>query len=140
FKVIFILLDQTSQQRHIFDSFRPDVKSNSFQRPHSDMNIASGIPKFVPLTIIQQDNNPYVVNDTMFIKTIIDFGDIPKPSLPYALSLNPGLPILTQRELLKRELEKRAQEKLSATTDSPTSIKHDVRTNRNESNDEQMRH
>ncbi|CAF3494982.1 unnamed protein product [Rotaria sordida] len=131
FKVIFILLDQTSQQRHIFDSFRPDVKSSSFQRPHSDMNIASGIPKFVPLTIIQQDNNPYVVDDTMFIKTIVDFGDIPKPSLPYALSLNPGLPILTQRELLKRELEKRAQEKLSATTDAPTSIKHDVRTNRN---------
>ncbi|CAF4169205.1 unnamed protein product [Rotaria sp. Silwood2] len=46
YKVIFCLYDQTPQQRHIIDSFRPDIKSNSFQRPRSNMNIASGIPKF----------------------------------------------------------------------------------------------
>ncbi|CAF4846191.1 unnamed protein product [Rotaria sp. Silwood1] len=109
FKIIFALLDQTSQQRHIFDSFRPDIKSNSFQRPCSDMNIASGISKFVPLTIIQQDNNPYIVDDTMFIKAIIDFGDVPKPLLSYALNLNPGLPIQTQRESIKREVEKQTK-------------------------------
>ncbi|CAF4096236.1 unnamed protein product, partial [Adineta steineri] len=49
YKVIFCLYDQTPQQRHIIDSFRPDIKSNSFQRPRSEMNIASGIPKFVSL-------------------------------------------------------------------------------------------
>ena len=65
FKVTFCLFDQTPQQRHMIDSFRPDTKSNSFQRPRSDMNIASGIPKFCPLTIVHQDNNPYVRDDTM---------------------------------------------------------------------------
>ncbi|CAF4735434.1 unnamed protein product, partial [Rotaria sp. Silwood2] len=116
YKVIFCLIDQTPQQRHITDSFRPDVKSNSFQRPRSDMNIASGIPKFVPLTIIQQDNNSYVCDDTMFIKAIVDFGNISKILLPDILSLNPGLPILLQHEWIRREIEKREQEKASNAT------------------------
>ncbi|CAF1501100.1 unnamed protein product [Rotaria sordida] len=135
FKITFCLLDQTFQQRHIIDSFRPDVKSSSFQRPRSDMNVASGIPKFVPLTIIQQDNNPYVRNDTMFIKALVDFGDIPKSFVPYALNLNPGLPILIQQELIKRELEKQAQEKLLNTIHTSTSINRDMNTNENRHND-----
>ncbi|CAF4188247.1 unnamed protein product, partial [Adineta steineri] len=93
YKVTFCLHDQTPQQRHIIDSFRPDIKSNSFQRPRSEMNIASGIPKFVSLGMIQQEGNPYVRDDTMFIKIVVDFGDMPKTLLPFTLSLNPGLPI-----------------------------------------------
>ncbi|CAF3177712.1 unnamed protein product [Rotaria sp. Silwood2] len=131
FKVIFCLIDQTSQQRHIIDSFRPDVKSSSFQRPRSDMNIASGIPKFVPLTMIQQDDNPYVRDDTMFIKAIVDFGNIPKLLLPDTLSLNPGLPILLQHEWIRREIEKRAQEKTFNITSTSISIGHDMNTNKN---------
>ncbi|CAF3408669.1 unnamed protein product [Rotaria sp. Silwood2] len=134
FKVTFALLDQTSQQRHIVDSFRPDVKSNSFQRPRSDMNIASGIPKFVPLTIIQQDNNPYVRDDTMFIKTIIDFSDIPKQLVPYILSVNPGLPMLTQHELIKREIEKQAQEKSQISSNTYMSISQDMNANHTDNN------
>ena len=38
YKVIFCLYDQSSAQRHIIDSFRPDTKSNSFQRARSEMN------------------------------------------------------------------------------------------------------
>ena len=97
------------QQRHIIDSFRPDIKSNSFQRPRSDMNIASGIPKFFPLAMIQQEGNPYVRDDTMFIKMMVDFGDMPKTLLPYALSLNPGLPTNVQQEMIKQEAERRGQ-------------------------------
>ncbi|CAF0845656.1 unnamed protein product [Rotaria sordida] len=126
YKVTFCLFDQTSQQRHIIDSFRPDTKSNSFQRPCSDMNVASGIPKFVPLTIIQEDNNPYIRDDTMFIKTIVDFGQISKSFLPYTLNLNPGLPLLIQQELIKREQEKQAQEKLLNTTQMSTSVKNNA--------------
>jgi hypothetical protein len=127
FKVTFSLLDQTSQQRHIIDSFRPDPKSNSFQRPRSDMNIASGIPRFAPLPIIQQDNNPYVRDDTMFIKIVVHFAEIPKTVLPYALTLNPGLPILLQQECIKREVERRKQEKLVNTAE--TTLKQDVKSN-----------
>ncbi|CAF4463459.1 unnamed protein product [Rotaria sp. Silwood2] len=110
YKVTFCLYDQTPTQRHIIDSFRPDTRSSSFQRPRSEMNIASGIPKFFPLAMIQQEGNPYVRDDTMFIKIMVDFGDMPKILLPYALSLNPGLPTNIQQNMIEQEAEKRAQQ------------------------------
>ena len=107
YKVTFCLCDQTSNKRHIIDSFRPDIRSTSFQRPRSEMNIASGIPKFFPLTMIQQEGNPYVRDDTMFIRVTVDFGDVPRTLLPFAFSLNPGLPTAVQQELIKKEKERR---------------------------------
>lgn len=109
YKVTFCLYDQTPQLRHIIDSFRPDIKSNSFQRPRSEMNIASGIPKFFPLAMIQQEGNPYVRDDTMFIKVMIDFGDVPETLLPYTLSLNPELPMHVQQMMIKQEAERLAR-------------------------------
>jgi len=119
YKVTFCLYDQTPQLRHIIDSFRPDINSNSFQRPRSEMNTASGIPKFFPLAMIRQEGSPYVRDDIMFIKVMVDFGDMPKTLLPYALSLNPGLPMHTQQTLIKQEAERRAQSQASQPT--PTS-------------------
>ena len=118
-KVTFCLYDQTPAQRHIIDSFRPDVKSNSFQRPRSEMNIASGIPKFFPLNMIQQEKNPYVRDDTMFIKIMVDFGELPKALLPYALSLNPGLPMHIQQQMIEQERQKCAPQEEEPAT--PTS-------------------
>ncbi|CAF2372016.1 unnamed protein product [Rotaria sp. Silwood2] len=109
YKVTFCLYDQTPQQQHIIDSFRPDIKSSSFQRPRSDMNIAAGIPKFIPLEIVQQEGNPYVRDDTMFIKIMVDFGEIPKTLLPYALSLNSGLPSHVQQTMIDIEAKKRSE-------------------------------
>lgn len=106
YKIVFCLLDQTSQRKHIIDSFRPDTKSSSFQRPSSDMNTASGIPKFVPLPLIQQDNSPYIQNDSMLIRVMVDFNDMPKNILSYSLQLNPGLPTNVQHNSIKRESEK----------------------------------
>jgi hypothetical protein len=126
FKVIFCLYDQTNQQNHIIDAFRPDIRSNSFQRPRSEMNIASGIPKFAPLKIFQQENNPYIRDDMMFIKVMIDFGDMPKAILPYALSINPGLTPSIQQTMIKQETEKRQQQSSTSlltsaeTNQSPT--------------------
>ncbi|CAF3512684.1 unnamed protein product [Rotaria socialis] len=111
YKVTFCLYDQTPAQRHIIDSFRPDTKSSSFQRPRSDMNIASGIPKFFPLEMIQKEENPYVRDDTMFIKIMVDFEDMQKTLLPYALTLNPGLPTHVQQSMIKQEAEQRYQQK-----------------------------
>ena len=110
YKVTFCLYDQTTTRRHIIDSFRPDVQSNSFQRPQSDTNILGGIPKFYPLPMIRQDGNPYVQDDTMFIKIMVDFYEMPKTLLHDAVSLDPWLPphILHEkiRELLERGLQK----------------------------------
>jgi hypothetical protein len=122
YKVTFCLYDQTPQVRHIIDSFRPDIKSNSFQRPRSEMNIASGIPKFFPLAMIQQEGNPYVRDDTMFIKVMVDFGDMPKTLLPYALSLNPGLPMHIQQTMIKLEAERRAQQPPTSPANRPVTM------------------
>jgi hypothetical protein len=109
YKVTFCLFDQSGQQKHIIDSFRPDTRSSSFQKPRCDMNIASGIPKFVALSTIQQPDNPYIKGDTMFIKIMVDFGNLPKAMLPYALSLNPGLPTHHQQRMIQQEIERRAR-------------------------------
>lgn len=105
-KISFCLYDQTAAQRHVLDSFRPDPKSNSFQRPRSSMNIASGIPKFFPLSVIQQDNNSYVRDDSMFIRCIIDFSSTPKAVLPFVCSLNPSLPEPIRHRLIHEEIER----------------------------------
>jgi hypothetical protein len=110
FKVIFCLYDQTNRKNHIIDAFRPDIKSNSFQRPRSDMNIASGITKFAPVKIFQQENSPYIRDDAMFIKVIIDFNDMPKAVSTFAVSLNPGLTTSIQQTMIQQEVEKRQQE------------------------------
>ena len=107
-KINFCLYDQTGNQRHIIDSFRPDVKSNSFQRPRSNMNIASGIPKFFPVSMIQQDNNAYVRDDCMFIRCIVDMTAMPKTVLPFMLCLNPALPISTQYSAIQAEIQKQS--------------------------------
>jgi hypothetical protein len=111
YKVTFCLYDQKDNQRHIIESFRPDIASRSFQRPRSEMNIASGIPKFFPLPMIQQEGNPYVRDDTIFIRIMIDFGNMPRTLLRYALSLNPGLPMYIQQIMIRQEEERRAQQK-----------------------------
>ncbi|CAF1165957.1 unnamed protein product [Rotaria sordida] len=98
------LYDQTDKKQHIFDTFQPDVIPNSCQRPHTDTNIASGIPKFIPLAIIEQENNPYVQEDSIFIKIMVDFNQIPDDLLPYVLNLDPGLPTLQQHKLIQEAI------------------------------------
>ncbi|XP_077478995.1 TNF receptor-associated factor 2-like isoform X2 [Stigmatopora argus] len=69
-KVTLMLLDQSNRE-HIIDAFRPDVTSSSFQRPVSEMNIASGCPLFCPLSKLDAKNS-YIRDDTIFIKAIVD--------------------------------------------------------------------
>ncbi|XP_057688816.1 TNF receptor-associated factor 2-like isoform X2 [Corythoichthys intestinalis] len=69
-KVTLMLLDQNNRE-HIIDAFRPDISSSSFQRPVSDMNIASGCPLFCPLSKLDTKNS-YIRDDTIFIKATVD--------------------------------------------------------------------
>lgn len=69
-----MLLDQNNRE-HIIDAFRPDVSSSSFQRPVSDMNIASGCPLFCPLSKLECKNS-YIRDDTIFIKVIVDLSGL----------------------------------------------------------------
>ncbi|XP_054980086.1 TNF receptor-associated factor 2 isoform X3 [Sorex araneus] len=69
-KVTLMLLDHNNRE-HVIDAFRPDVTSSSFQRPVSDMNIASGCPLFCPVSKMEAKNS-YVRDDAIFIKAIVD--------------------------------------------------------------------
>ena len=57
---------------NIVQSFRPNPISTSFHRPKSDMNVATGCPKFAPLSIL--DNPEFVVDDVSFFKCVIKIG------------------------------------------------------------------
>ena len=68
-KITMMLLDQGNGD-HMIDAFNSDPQSSSFQRPKSDMNIASGSPLFMPLDSL--NNRQYIKDDVMFIKIIVD--------------------------------------------------------------------
>ena len=67
-KVTFKLINQCGG-RDVVDTFQPDPLSSSFQKPKTDMNIASGCPRFVSLNELMQ--NGFIVDDTVFIKVKI---------------------------------------------------------------------
>ncbi|XP_046855620.1 TNF receptor-associated factor 3-like isoform X2 [Xenia sp. Carnegie-2017] len=68
-KITMMLMDQGNGD-HMIDAFHSDPQSSSFQRPKSDMNIASGSPLFMPLESLK--NRQYIKDDTLFIKMIVD--------------------------------------------------------------------
>ncbi len=75
-KVTFKLINQTGG-RDIIDTFQPDPMSSSFRKPKSDMNIASGCPRFASHTELK--NNGFIVDDTVFIKCSIDTNSLRHP-------------------------------------------------------------
>ena len=75
-KVSFRLINQR-HGRDIMDAFQPDPLSSSFQRPKTDMNVASGCPCFVSLTELNQGG--FIVDDTIFIKVKVDTSTIQHP-------------------------------------------------------------
>ena len=75
-KVTFKLINQVGG-RDIVDTFQPDPMSTSFRKPKSDMNVASGCPRFVSHT--ELENGGFIVDDTIFIKCIINTASIRHP-------------------------------------------------------------
>ena len=75
-KVTFKLINQAGG-RDIVDTFQPDPMSSSFRKPKSDMNIASGCPRFVSHTELERGG--FIVDDTIFIKCSVDASSIHHP-------------------------------------------------------------
>jgi hypothetical protein len=109
YQVNFCLFDQTGQGHHVVDSFSPDATSASFQRPRSKENTASGILKFLSLSVLQRQKNDYVLNDTMFINITVDASETPRSVLPYTSSINPGLSSFEQNAIRSRIIEQHNQ-------------------------------
>ena len=76
YKVSLILVDQ-NHRKHVVQTFKPTPESSSFQRPRSDMNVASGCPQFSELSVLDDDN--YVKDDVMYVKCIVDTSRIFHP-------------------------------------------------------------
>ncbi|XP_077986555.1 TNF receptor-associated factor 2-like [Glandiceps talaboti] len=74
-KVTFMFIDQSNRE-HMIDAFRPDPESSSFKRPTGDMNIASGCPLFMALSLLDSGNQTFVKDDTAFLRIIVDTSDI----------------------------------------------------------------
>lgn len=106
---------------HKTDSFRPDIRSISFQRPRSYMNIASGIPKFVSLETLEEFRDRYIRDDTMFIRIMVDFASLPKEVINYAMGLNPGMPMEFQQKMIQQEIQ-RLPPAVESRTESESSI------------------
>ena len=75
-EVSLILVDQ-DHKKHLVQTFKPNAQSSSFQKPKTDMNVASGCPEFADLSIL--DNTSYVKDDVMYIKVIVDTSKIFHP-------------------------------------------------------------
>ena len=75
-KVTFKLINQAGG-RDIVDTFQPDPMSSSFKKPKSDMNIASGCPRFVSHRDLK--NSGFVIDDTIFIKCVVDRSTVKHP-------------------------------------------------------------
>ena len=75
-KVTFKMINQAGG-RDIVDTFQPDPMSSSFRKPKSDMNIASGCPRFISHTELERGG--FIVEDTIFIRCHIDTSTIRHP-------------------------------------------------------------
>ena len=68
--VRFTLINQVDQDSSISEAFAPDLSSPSFQQPTAEMNVASGFPKFVRQSILQ--NEEFTKGNAIFIKAEVD--------------------------------------------------------------------
>ncbi|KAM4772372.1 TNF receptor-associated factor 5 [Rhinophrynus dorsalis] len=76
-KVTLMLLDQSGKKNHIIDVFKADPNSSSFKRPDGEMNIASGCPRFVSHSQLENPKSGcYIKDNTLFIKVAVDLTDL----------------------------------------------------------------
>ena len=75
-RVTLTLLDQSPSKRHISDTFQPDLNSSSFQRPMSEMNVASGCPRFVSVDALLTSRS-YLKDDTIYVRIAVDTNGLP---------------------------------------------------------------
>ena len=72
--VTFQLLNLSGSGSNVTETFMPDLQSPSFQQPRSEMNIASGFPRFAKQNVLKDPN--YTKGDAIFIRCKIDLSSI----------------------------------------------------------------
>lgn len=72
--VRFTLVNQKRPSQSISEAFIPDAKSASFKKPDSDMNIATGFPKFARQSVLQDES--FTQDNMIFIKCQVDLSGL----------------------------------------------------------------
>lgn len=72
--VRFTLINQENRAESISEAFAPDLKSQSFQKPEGEMNVASGFPKFARQTVLQDDR--FTKGNVIYIKAQVDLAGL----------------------------------------------------------------
>ena len=72
--VRFTLINQSNRAESITEAFAPDLKSQSFQKPESEMNVASGFPKFARQTVLQDER--FTRGNVIYIKAQVDLAGL----------------------------------------------------------------
>jgi len=71
-KVTLTIFDQESGRENVQDSFRPDPTSSSFRCPVTDVNVASGCPRFMTITQLENATSNYVKDNAIFVRIVVD--------------------------------------------------------------------
>lgn len=69
-KVTLMFLELSGKE-NVTDAFRPDPTSSSFKRPTTEMNIASGCPLFMALSMLDSSSHCFVKDNTAFLKFVV---------------------------------------------------------------------
>ena len=72
--VRFTLLNQVTRSDSISEAFAPDLNSQSFQQPKSDMNVASGFPRFARQAVLHDEN--FTRGNAIYIKAQVDLAGL----------------------------------------------------------------
>ena len=69
-RVTFTMINQAGKE-DIRDSFAPDLSSNSFGRPTSEMNVASGCPSFCRLVDLLDFNRGFLKDNMIYLRLTV---------------------------------------------------------------------
>lgn len=68
--VRFTLINQSNHAESVTEAFAPDLKSQSFQKPEGEMNVASGFPKFARQSVLHDER--FTKGNVIYIKAQVD--------------------------------------------------------------------
>jgi len=68
-KVTFKLINHSSKNDSMKESFLPDSSSPSFKRPQREMNLAAGCPMFISKDRLEKEN--FIFDDSIYIETVV---------------------------------------------------------------------
>ena len=103
--VTFHLFDQSRGKDHVTKSIIP----NMLQKSQFEMDTTTGVSRFLPVSMIQQPNNPYIKDDAMLIKIVIGLANVPEKLLPLASMLDHRLPAHVQRTMIANEIQRQVE-------------------------------